>query len=180
MCCVGLCGAQGTNPSRLSGTAFTLPCCAPLCEGTSNSFTPFMPLARKLGSFWCQAMMLQGWALCPLQDSLTYALQTTWRQGRRVHQAGSTEKCAKLGSPPSLRETCETALGAGFCPLSRFEGDMNPALRICCPYLRLLPEVMSLNLYSKPRQGEVPGHSKWKGCLSSPFPMGYKSLLEGI
>lgn len=79
-----------------------------------------------------------------------------------------------------LQETCGTALGAGLCPLSKLEVDMNPALRICCPYLPLPLEATSQNVYSKPRQGEVPGHSQWKGCLPNPFPMECKSLLEGI
>lgn len=173
-----LCGAQGTNPSRLSGTAFTLPCCAHLGEGTSNSFTPFMPLAWKLLVPGHDAPRL---GTLSLQDSLTYAVQTTWRQGRRVHQAESTERCAKQGLPNGgLQETCGTALGDRFYPLSRFEGDMNPALRICCPYLPLPLEVTSQNLYSKPRQGELAGHSEWKGCLTNPFPVECKSFSEGI
>lgn len=63
-----LCGAQGTNPSRLSGTAFTWPCCAHLGEGTSNSFTPFMHLAWKLLVLGHDAPRL---GTLPLQDSPT-------------------------------------------------------------------------------------------------------------
>lgn len=74
------------------------------------------------------------------------------------------------------------ALGAGLCLLSKLEVDMNPALRIYCPYLPLPLEATSQNLYSKPRQGGVPGHSQWKGCLANGmhFPMERKPLLKGI
>lgn len=82
--CVGL----GTNPR----TAFTLPCCAHLGEGTSNSFTPFMETWKLLVPGHDAPRL----ALCPCR-TLTNAVQTTWRQGRSIHQAGSTEQCAKQG-----------------------------------------------------------------------------------
>lgn len=113
-----------------------------------------------------------------LQDSNTCS--TDLEAGKKAPPSRSTEQRAKQGSlNGGLQKTCGIALGAGFHPLSRFEGDMNPALRICCPYLPLPLEVTSPNPYSKPRQGEVPGHSEWKGCLT-PFPMECKLLLEII
>lgn len=77
LCCVGLCGAQGTNPSRLSGTAFSLPCCAYLGEGTSNSFTLFTPLAWKLlvsghNAQRLDTLSLQDSNICSTTYTITY------------------------------------------------------------------------------------------------------------
>lgn len=136
--------------------AFTLPCCAHLGEGTSNSFIPSMPLAWKLGN------SVPGHD-APRLGSLSFQdsniCTADLEAGKKAPPSRSTEQCAKQGSLNSGLQACGTDLGAGFCPLSRFEGDMNPALRICCPYLPLPLEVTSPNSYSKPRQGEVPCHS---------------------
>lgn len=93
-----LCGAQGTNPSRLSGTAFTWPCCAHLGEGTSNSFTPFMHLAWKLLVLGHDAPRL---GTLPLQDSPTCSTDhlETGKKGpeqyarihRTMYQAGTPQ-----------------------------------------------------------------------------------------